>query len=75
MNLRPTTPKTVTLKERADEDITALIIATDSVQAVKKFGSKLSSYEFVNSILDEYNDAVKIISDFCRIIVPRELTN
>ena len=65
--------KKVDEKEWSEEDIKALIIATESVQAVKKFGSKLSSYEFVNSILNEYDDAIKLLSDFCRIIVPRKI--
>lgn len=67
--------KKVDEKDWSEEDIKALIIATESVQAVKKFGSKLSSYEFVNSILNEYDDAIKLLSDFCRIIVPREIPN
>lgn len=57
----------------SEEEIKALIIATESVQAVAKFGSKISSYEFVNSIIDAYDDALKILSDFCSIIVPNEI--
>ena len=53
------------------EDAKALIIATESVQAVKKFGNKFESYSFMITLLDRYDDAVKLLHDFCKIIVPR----
>lgn len=66
--------KKIDEKEWSFEDAKAIALCAECEESTKLFGDKFNSYEYVIEAMDKYSDATLFLHDFCKIIIPDEIT-